>query len=268
MLTNDVRAADNALGQTAFHLDSKGSVIFPVTIYTCPDAIYLDVEGEQSDVVINALEKYLVMERCKLECAAETQSGVWLYGDLLSMTNHPFTAVAGGHVYKTSIGTESLLAMQQRRSDQPMWLIFGSSFGLNLLFDELGAIEMPIEWADELRISAGIPAGTQDFSGMLAMETGVVERTIAFNKGCYIGQEVVARIDSRGKTHRSLYAIDLEGAVGVDKGIYCDDKVVGDIRSLSTMDGVTKAIARMRSDALSSPLTVNGVPVNRIRMVQ
>ena len=67
---------------------------------------------------------------------------------------------------------------------------------------------------EAVRIEAGVPAaGSELTEGLIPAEAGIVAETVSFTKGCYVGQELVARIDSRGgNTPRRLRGLVLEGA--------------------------------------------------------
>jgi folate-binding protein YgfZ len=76
------------------------------------------------------------------------------------------------------------------------------------------------EWAWEaLRVEAGIPAMGRELDGRtIAAEAGLVERTVSFTKGCYTGQELVARLDARGnRVARRLCGVVLGGGAGTPR---------------------------------------------------
>lgn len=86
------------------------------------------------------------------------------------------------------------------------------------------------EWVDDravacgdqaweaVRIEAGIPVGSRDaVEGSIPAETGLVERTVSFTKGCFTGQELVARLDARGsKVARRLSGVVADPPIGDD----------------------------------------------------
>ncbi len=68
-----------------------------------------------------------------------------------------------------------------------------------------GALQVGLEARELLRIEAGIPKYGADMdSTVIALEAGLGPTHISLKKGCYVGQEIIARIDSRGHTNRAL----------------------------------------------------------------
>ena len=124
-------------------------------------------------------------------------------------------------------------------------IVFGGSAGIpNREYGE-DAVELldtdvePTISAAELermRIEAGTPAwGKEIDERVLPAEAGLTERAVSFTKGCYPGQEPIARLRYRGKANRGLRVLRLQGA-GAGDDLRYGDKVVG--RITSAVDGV------------------------------
>ena len=105
----------------------------------------------------------------------------------------------------------------------------------NFRIEDFGFSEM-----DEAeRIAAGIPKwGAELKEGMLPPEAGLDATDISYNKGCYIGQEVISRIKSAGKVNRRLtkFVFESEGKTGEITDI--DGKVCGEVTSVSGQRGL------------------------------
>ena len=98
------------------------------------------------------------------------------------------------------------------------------------------------------RIEAGVPALGHELDGdTIPAEAGalVIEKSVSFTKGCYTGQELVARVDSRGSnTPRRLRLVRVEvGVPAVGSELLVDDKVVGRLTSVAASDGGAVALA-------------------------
>jgi tRNA-modifying protein YgfZ len=95
---------------------------------------------------------------------------------------------------------------------------------------------------ERMRIEAGTAAwGKEIDERVLPAEAGLTERAVSFSKGCYPGQEPIARLQYRGKANRGLRRLRLDGADPGDELRY-GDKVVG--RSTSAVDGVALGYVR------------------------
>ena len=96
-----------------------------------------------------------------------------------------------------------------------------------------------------LRIEAGIPRYGVDFSeDNLLLEVGM-EHAVSYTKGCYLGQEVVERIRSRGHVNKKLCGLLIDGRNAVDRGtsLFGDSKTVGEITSSVTSPRLRRPIA-------------------------
>src|SRR5687768_1874889 len=92
------------------------------------------------------------------------------------------------------------------------------------------------------RIEAGVPAMGHEFdANTIPAEAGdvIIEKSVSFTKGCYTGQELVARVDSRGNnTPRRLRLVRIDGGVPESGSeLLVDDKIVGKLTSVAASDG-------------------------------
>ena len=105
------------------------------------------------------------------------------------------------------------------------------------------------------RIEAGVPALGRELDGdTIPAEAGalVIEQSVSFTKGCYTGQELVARVDSRGSnTPRRLRLVRIDdGVPEAGSELLVDDKVVGRLTSVAASDGGAVALAYVQRAVL------------------
>jgi tRNA-modifying protein YgfZ len=99
------------------------------------------------------------------------------------------------------------------------------------------------EELERLRIQAGTPLfGREIDDRVLPAEAGLTERAVSFTKGCYPGQEPVARQHYRGKVNRRLRVLEVEGSVEPDADVVLGEKTVG--RVTSSVPGLALAYVR------------------------
>jgi folate-binding protein YgfZ len=95
-----------------------------------------------------------------------------------------------------------------------------------------GAVEVSPAAAEVLRIEAGGPRfGAEMSNETMPAEAGIVERAVDFQKGCYIGQEPVARLHYKGRPNRHLRGLELSAPVEPGTALRLGEKEVGRIGS-------------------------------------
>ena len=266
MVTNDVNSQYPSTGLRAFHLDNKGTIVYPMTLHSTSDALYIDVEGATAVDVMTLLDHYLVMERCALHDVLSTAESFWILGDVHDIFSDADIA-SDGNLHNFMFGDVQIHTLPVLRRDGPCYVAWSAAGELPALFERVGLVRGTFEDAEHQRLSVAIPAGCADFSRILAMESGIVGSAISFTKGCYIGQEITARIDARGRTHRELVVLEIPCEV-TSLDVRSDETVVGQIRSSCTgPNGESFAICHLRNEARSQPLFVEALSVKAIRNV-
>jgi tRNA-modifying protein YgfZ len=231
MVTNDVLALVPGQSCYAFHLDATGHVLADLYVLCLEDKLLLVTESGTGETLHHLLEHYLVMERAKI------------------------TPVSYHHyVFLTSKGESGL--------------VYTHPLGFGLLAEapweaEPGDERMSAEALEVLRIDAGIPRfGTDMDARVLAPETGQAARAIHYKKGCYVGQEIVARIDARGHTNRTLVRLTLPAPVPPETPLTLDGKEVGRVTSSASSGDGAVALGYLRHEhALSGTRLDNEVVV-------
>jgi tRNA-modifying protein YgfZ len=125
-----------------------------------------------------------------------------------------------------------------------------------------GASPAAEEEVELLRIEARSPRWGRELDDrVLPAEAGLVERTISFTKGCYPGQEPVARLHYRGHANRGLRVLELEGEElpAYDAEVHLGEKGVGRVTSAVAVGGRVRALGYVRRDVPEdAAMTVEG----------
>jgi folate-binding protein YgfZ len=154
-----------------------------------------------------------------------------------------------------------LRAGEEVKESWQVWIAPEHARALHDALVELGAKSVGAEALDLFRISRGIPQFGQDIRDRdLPQETGQA-RALNFTKGCYLGQEIVERIRSRGAVHRQFTAFVAEGFLPqAGSKISADGKEVGEITSSAILPlaGGDQAVALgyLRREALEKEIKV------------
>lgn len=278
MVTNDVARLAPGQGCYAFLLDATGHVLADVRILCLEDSLLLDVEPGMAPFVAETLDRYLIMEKVRIaDVTSETRQiligGIGASEYLKKLGVDGAEDWAEGQNAAVEIGGASVTVAATRLLPVPAFDIYWTAAAdaalLNREGISAGAIELPAETADALRIEAGVPKfGVDMDSRVLAPETAQQKRAIAYRKGCYIGQEIVARIDARGHTNRTFAGFRLAPGAALPAPetpvLAADGREAGRITSaaLSPTLGVPLALGYIRHEYAEpgTTVTVDGQP--------
>ncbi|MBI3896300.1 MAG: aminomethyl transferase family protein [Acidobacteria bacterium] len=244
MVTNDVKGLEAGQGNYSFLLDVHGHILADLRILRLDAENYLlDCEPQRNEIVWRALEHHIVADAVELEDLTEQLACLALGGpcarevlrealgfDPPSMhsLDHLFVEAVAVRLIRAALwGDEGYWILLSPEPAKALWqklLQAGASLGIRPV--GLNAVEV-------CRIEAGIPRyGIDMDEKTLPQETGQMH-AISFTKGCYIGQEVVERIRSRGHVNRKLMGLLFEGEpkVQAGAGILIDSRPAGTVTS-------------------------------------
>jgi tRNA-modifying protein YgfZ len=223
-VSNDVEALAPGTGCYAAILNHKGKLRTDLRILRGEDFLWLDSEAIGHAVLRHMLVTYTLGRDVQWEDLTEDHAILSLIGpgaDLLAPEapppgEHSLTDSGAGLWVRTDLGLDVLCGA--RRADE--------------LRAELGVEEVSEEAAECLRIESGRPRlGIDMDAETMPQEAGINERAVDFEKGCYVGQETVARLHWRGKPNRHLRGLRLSEPVERRTEILLGDKVVGRVSS-------------------------------------
>jgi folate-binding protein YgfZ len=211
VLTNDVPAQGNR-GAYAMLLNPKGRIQADLRIIKAKDQILVDTEPESAGATKEILGRYAPFSRVKLEELPEWKV-LGLYGPRATeLLENPDLAEL--EAKQEEICGASVLAVGVA---VPVggYDIIGPAGALETVrkrLIELGAVPADQEAYETARIAAGIPRFGADITpdNFPGESESVLERAVSFGKGCYPGQETVARMRYRGSPNKRLYRFELE----------------------------------------------------------
>jgi len=247
-LTNDIEGLEPGEGCYAALLDRKGHMQADMRVLNCSgapfppisgerttgtrlaEAVWLDVEPETLPAVRRHLETYKIGREVEVEDVTAEQAIFSLIGprsaDLAGAPPLPEYAsetISVGGTACLAVGTTGGIDLIAAADDAER---------LRAALADAGAVEVGAEAVEILRIEAGTPRfGAEMDGGTMPAEAGIVESAVDFEKGCYIGQETVARLHYRGKPNRHLRGLRLASPVAAGAALMLGDKEVGRIGS-------------------------------------
>ena len=120
-----------------------------------------------------------------------------------------------------------------------LWVMHSEKEGLLMALGRAGLTPASDEELESIRVEAGIPRWGRDMDERtIPLEVGLAERAIHFSKGCYVGQEAMAKIHFRGKPNRLLRRVEVEGEAAAGDPVREGDAEVGRITTVSGRRGL------------------------------
>lgn len=230
-LTNDLEALQPGEGCYAALLDRKGHIQADMRVLRlAADELWLDTEPEGVEAALRHLRTYKVGRDVDVvDVGAETA--------ILSLLGPRSVELAGVAAVPEQTcerapahGVECLVA--GTRDGLDLIVAAGEAGRLREALLEAGAVEVSPEAAEILRIEAGVPRfGAEMTPETMPAEAGIVELAVSFSKGCYIGQETVARLHYKGKPNRQLRGLRLSAPAAPGAALRLGEKEVGRVGS-------------------------------------
>lgn len=264
--SNDVKSLRPGQGCETLLLNPKGKIQIPFAVTVADDSADLWVEDSFSAGLKSAIESAVVMDDVTMQDRAAEYVVFHIAGpkngDVLTALSLPAPAVPE----LSWLSQGETVVMRRRRTVESGVDIVCPAGQAETLFDRLclaardarggpvGSIAQDI-----LRIEAGIPAFGVDFmKDDFPQEASLEARAVSFTKGCYTGQEVVARIKTYGGVHHRLVGLVMDApAPAPGETIYQGTDEAGQITSAARSLKLARTVALARvATALSSAGTV------------
>ncbi len=282
VISNDILPLQPGQGRYSSFLTHKGKMLTYFRLYLEPESVMVEDVGEIGEATFQALRKFLLYgTKAKIENCAESWGLLLISGpkaaqviqsafgvDVTDLKPINFvTAQIGGHqalVLHTEetgeVDIEVLLPVDSLTTAWTNAMQAGAKFGIRAIGTHA---------REALRIEAGIPKAGADLNEeIVPPEANLEGKAFSLNKGCYPGQEVVARIDTYGNIRRKLVGLLLKDSVVPPHGakLYSGDREVGWVSSAVHSPQLNQIIAfgfPLRD--FSAPNTALTVEVDRKR---
>jgi folate-binding protein YgfZ len=271
MVTNSIQQLKDGEGNYNFLLSVQGRIQGDATIFAEPDALLMETAASQVPGLMTLLDHFIIMDDVELADATGSQSGLLIAGPKASSL-----------LARIGLNVEDLGILQKRTMpwnatqigvfhiESPLiprfelWADANTTSKLLEALQNAGAVFCDAQSLEWLRILEGTPLyGTDIRDRELPQETGQT-RALHFSKGCYLGQEIVERIRSRGNVHRTFSAFRLDGELPAAGALLeADGKQVGELTTVAAIplptDGkiVQLALGYIRREALDRGLPLH-----------
>lgn len=249
MVTNDVKSRQPGQGCYCFVLTAQGHIVADLQVLVGSEGILLDCEPFLTEKLVATLDHYIIMDQVELADLTPTLGTIGVEGPRAAEVVR--SALGFGelpqnpldHVPYGEPGSHRLVA----HAGRGFWILAPVAELADLWgrLESAGARPAGFAAWDVIRIESGVPrCGVEIGETTLPQETGQM-RALNFDKGCYVGQEIVERIRSRGHVNQLLLGLRAErGELKPGQRVEADGKEIGRITSAA------------RSPALGCPIAL------------
>jgi folate-binding protein YgfZ len=247
MATNNIRDLAPGHGVYAFLLNAQGRIQADLYAFQRGDSLLVDTERQQREKVLQLFDHYIIADDVEIADISDKLTALGLTGPesrhvleragiaVPDLAYLQFADVTWQHAGQDKTVT-LLRSGEEARESWQIWIAPEQKDELWSALLTAGARPTGATALNLFRISRGIPQFGEDIRERdLPQETGQT-RALNFTKGCYLGQEIVERIRSRGAVHRQYTALEVDGALPapgakIMAGENKDEKEVGEITS-------------------------------------
>jgi len=218
MATNCMHDLQDGAGAYNFFLNAQGRIQGDAYIFSQPDALLIETQSSQVATLIPWLDHYIIMDDVELKDITDAWSGLTVIGSeaasLLAQIGIPVPELKPLELREVTWNKAKFSMIHAHSPLISRYELWAEAPSIDALFRSLestGAVIASPESLEQLRILEGTPRYGADVRDRdLPQETGQT-RALHFSKGCYLGQEIVERIRSRGNVHRAFSAFRLQG---------------------------------------------------------
>ncbi len=286
MVTNNVRDLSVGQGVYAFLLNPQGHILGDMYAYNRGESMTVDTDCGQLEKILATFDHYIIMDDVEVANLSEQLTALGIGGpktlDVLTAAGFPIPELQIEKMQAlqaksvTWQGAECALVRGEdaERASYEIWI---APDRVRELWDALraaGAVPVGSEALEMQRIVSGVPRYGVDIRERDLPQETEQARALNFNKGCYVGQEIVERIRSRGAVHRKFTGFTVEGGAVIAAGtkIIAGEKEVGEITSAASMQlaGADKTVAlgyiRREAGVPGREVTLGGVKATVVQL--
>ena len=247
MTTNHIQQLTPGTGCYAFFLNDKGRILSDANILCRPDHFLLDLEPEAREKIYQHLDHFIIADDVTLEDATPQLATIAVEGpQAAEVLQH-----AGAPIPETEYSTVdwgSRVVARLNSTGSIGFFIFvpmaeKSEFIAQI--EAAGAVAADAEAFRVVRLEHGKPRYGEDISERFLAQEANQPRALHFSKGCYLGQEIVERVRSRGQIHRVLMPLALDSKTPPEPGakLQTADSKEAEITSAAYSPALDKVVA-------------------------
>lgn len=190
MVSNDVAALTPGESCHAALLDSTGHILADLRVHAFTASLIIETDPERLSTLSETLDKFLIME----DVAMTDVSAQWAI----------FSLLGEGVGRMTDLPGEVRRLAFTLAPGFDLWVPVANAPALQAALLGAGAVTLNEDAIEALRVEAGVPAWGRELTSSVLLPEAGMEDAVSYTKGCYIGQEIVARLHARGHANRAL----------------------------------------------------------------
>ncbi|RCS51882.1 hypothetical protein DTL42_09995 [Bremerella cremea] len=253
LCSNDVAALEAGHGCEAFIPTLQGKILAHGYLWKSTDRIEFAGLGNQTPGLLPHLQKYAMIEDVEVADRSTSGEAILVWGEEVAAVLSAIlgTEVPLGDLEQSEViweGNSLRLFRPTAMNTAAMEIRGEQATAVASLLSEKGAKEVGMNAFQQSRIAQRFPWHGVDITPEhLAQEANRDDQAISFKKGCYLGQETVARIDALGHVNKKLVAVRLLGTCeDLPQAIVVEGKEIGQVTSLAEVDGQNIGLAMIR----------------------
>ena len=233
------------MGMGSVLTTNKGRIIDFLGVHLEDDGLLVVTSGEATEKIEEWIDFYTIMEDVETVDISNETFQFRILGSTTQSLSNDVAQLAKFHALKEEICGIECIVIRSQMLGEPCLDVIGPSVAAKTVSQELEVsgihVELSLDEYERIRVESGYPAFgselTEDFN---PLEAGLIEH-ISFNKGCYIGQEVVARLNTYEKVQKKLVKLVWNGTIK-GKDLSMEGQKAGVITS--ALDGVGLGFVR------------------------
>ena len=265
MSTNDIEKLSPGEGIRTLFLNGQGHILAEACVFAAPDHLLLDCHGRRRETLRLHLNKFIVMDDVALEDAGSSLASIAVEGPRAELVVSKVARMPPPGELNHGVDGSVTIARGSLTGGPGLWLFLPPeekpAWAARL--ESAGAFPAGEEAWRTVRVENGVPLEGVDYPDKTIPQQAARMQAVSFTKGCYLGQEIVERVRSRGHVHRALEGLEVDSSElpAPDSPVIWRGKEVGRLTSpvFSPTKGKVLAFALLRREAVQGEtLTVDG----------
>ena len=245
IISNDVEGLSVGEGNYATILTNRGKIIADMKVFVFEDAVGIETNAETMTTLYQELDKYLIADDVNIEDFSDSTGVIGVHGPkstelLREVYGLDVEHLSEYHNIVHETDGRRIICARVNETGEIGYNLCTASESIEWLWDTIltkgrafGVAPVGLTALNSLRIEAGIPRYGAELGDSIFPGEAELENAISYEKGCYIGQEIVARMKYRGHPNRLLRGLEITGDTlpHGDSLVFKEDKEIGWITS-------------------------------------